>query len=88
MSYRWLSVGCLISRAPAVVLRLASYFYNWPVRTWPICRPEGAVGGHAHPGVFGGGGIGQAELQAQTHQKSVSWDVPEAGRAHDPRRGN
>jgi hypothetical protein len=58
--------------------------------------------GHTHPGVvvnghtishgrcavFGGGGIGHTELQAQTHQKSVSWNVPEAGLAHDPRRGN
>jgi hypothetical protein len=32
--------------------------------------------------------IGHTELQAQTHQKSVSWDVPEAGLAHDPRPGN
>jgi hypothetical protein len=27
-----------------VVPHLTSYFYNWPVRIWPICRPEGAVG--------------------------------------------
>jgi hypothetical protein len=28
----------------AVVLHLTPYFYNWPVRIWPICSPEGAVG--------------------------------------------
>jgi hypothetical protein len=30
--------------AQAVVLHLMSSFYNWPVRIWHICRPEGAVG--------------------------------------------
>jgi hypothetical protein len=30
-----------------VVLHPTSYFYNWPVRIWPICRPEGAVGTHS-----------------------------------------
>jgi hypothetical protein len=33
--------------ATAVLLHLTSYFYNWPVRIWPICRPEGAVGTHS-----------------------------------------
>jgi hypothetical protein len=35
-----------------------------------------------------GGRIGHTELQAQTHQKSVSWNVPEVGLAHDPGPGN
>jgi hypothetical protein len=38
--------------------------------------------------VFGGGRFGHTEFQAQTHQKSVSWNVPEVGLAHDPRPGN
>jgi hypothetical protein len=32
---------------------------------------------HGRCAVFGGGTIGQAELQAQTHQKSVSWKSKE-----------
>jgi hypothetical protein len=86
----------------SVVLHLTSYFFNWPVRMWPICRPEGAVGTYS-PRCRGEwpynipwplcsllwGRIGQAELQAQTHQKSVSWNgVPEVGLAHDPGPGN
>jgi hypothetical protein len=27
-----------------VLPHLTSYFYNWPVRIWPICRSEGAMG--------------------------------------------
>ena len=34
----------LISLRLVAVLHLTPYFYNWPVRMWPICRPEGAVG--------------------------------------------
>jgi hypothetical protein len=44
---------------------------------------------HGRGAVFSRGNNDQAELQAQTHQKSVSWNVPEVGLArHDPRRGN
>jgi hypothetical protein len=97
-------------RHEPVVLHLTPYFYNWPVRIWPICRPEGDVGTYSPwcrgqwsyniPSMaavqslvcvcVGGGGVGQTELQlqAQTHRKSMSWNVPEVGLAHDPRRGN
>jgi hypothetical protein len=89
-------------RRSPVVHHLTAYFYNWPVRMWPICRPARGMWGHTHPGVvvsghtishgrcavFCWGKTDQAELQAQTHQKSVSWNVPEVGLAHDPRPGN
>jgi hypothetical protein len=28
-------------------IHLTPYFYNWPVRMWPICRPEGDVGAYS-----------------------------------------
>ena len=58
-----------------------------------FCRPE-LFQLIPHPmaavqSFFGGGRIGQAELQAQTHQKSVSWNVPVVVEpAHDPGPGN
>jgi hypothetical protein len=36
--------GVMYAACRAVVDYLTSYFYNRPVRIWPICRREGAVG--------------------------------------------
>jgi hypothetical protein len=87
-----------------VVLHLTPYFYNWPVRIWPICRPEGDVGTciltlvpwsmaiqypmAAVQSLVGGELTTRSSRHRPTHQKSVSWNVPEVGLAHDPRRGN
>jgi hypothetical protein len=38
------SVAGMQAVVMGVVPHLTPYFYNWPVRIWPICRPKGAVG--------------------------------------------
>jgi hypothetical protein len=84
------------------VLHLTSYFYNWPVRIWPICRPEGAVGKYSPRcrgqwpynipwplcSLWWGENWPHGAPGTDPPKIGVLECATEVGLAHDPRRGN